>query len=55
MPRGDAVMTMKVKGTGKDAALLTNTWPTRAPNAKARIRTIGGRAVDLRRPAPSFH
>jgi hypothetical protein len=48
-------MTMKVKGTGTDVAALTSTWPIRAPNVKGRIRgTIGGRAIDLRAPAPSY-
>jgi len=58
MPRGagTAVMTMKVKGAGTDVGQLTITWQTRAMHAKARIRgTIGGRAIDLRAPAPSYY
>jgi hypothetical protein len=45
-----------VKGAGTDVGSLTITWQTRAMHAKAGIRgTIGGRAIDLREPAPSYY
>ena len=58
VPRGPgtASASLTVKGAGTDAGDLTVTWSTRQPGAKARIRgTIGGRAVDLSTPAPSFY
>jgi pimeloyl-ACP methyl ester carboxylesterase len=57
MPRGagTAVATLSLGGPGTAKGELTVTWSTRAQQAQARITgTIGGRAVDLTRPAPSY-
>jgi hypothetical protein len=57
MPRaaGTAVASLKLGGPGTATGELTVTWSTRAQGAQARISgTIGGRAVDLTRPAPSY-
>ena len=56
MPRaaGTAVASLTLGGPGTAKGDLTVTWATRAQQAQARITgTIGGRAVDLTRPAPS--
>jgi pimeloyl-ACP methyl ester carboxylesterase len=56
MPRaaGTAVASLSLGGPGTGKGDLTVTWATRAQQAHARITgTIGGRAVDLTRPAPS--
>lgn len=56
MPRaaGEASASLTIGGTGTAKGQLTVTWATRAPQAQARITgTIGGRAIDLTRPAPS--
>ena len=56
MPRaaGTAVASLSLGGAGTAKGELTVTWSTRAQQAQARISgTIGGRAVDLTRPAPS--
>ena len=57
MPRaaGTAVASLSVGGPGTAKGELTVTWSTRAQQAQARISgTIGGRAIDLTRPAPSY-
>ena len=57
MPRGagQANASLSVGGPGTAKGDLTVTWSTRAQGAQARvIGTIGGRAVDLTRPAPSY-
>jgi pimeloyl-ACP methyl ester carboxylesterase len=56
MPRaaGTAVASLSLGGPGTAKGELTVTWSTRAQQAPARISgTIGGRAIDLTRPAPS--
>ncbi len=51
---GTASASLTIGGTGTEKGQLTVTWATRAPQAQARITgTIGGRAIDLTRPAPS--
>ena len=57
VPRGagTAVASLSLAGAGTAAGDLTVTWSTRARQAQARITgTIGGRAIDLTRPAPSY-
>ncbi|HYI74469.1 MAG TPA: alpha/beta fold hydrolase [Gaiellaceae bacterium] len=56
MPRGagQATASLTIGGPGTAKGDLTVTWSTRAQGAQARIAgSIGGRAVDLTRPAPS--
>jgi hypothetical protein len=56
MPRGagTASASLSVGGSGTAKGDLTVTWSTRAQGAQARISgSIGGRAIDLTRPAPS--
>ena len=56
MPRaaGEASASLTIAGAGTEKGTLTVSWSTRAPQAQARITgTIGGRAIDLTRPAPS--
>ena len=56
MPRaaGTASASLSLAGTGTAKGQLEVTWSTRAQQAQARITgTIGGRAIDLTRPAPS--
>ena len=51
---GTASASLAIGGTGTAKGQLSVTWATRAPQAQARITgTIGGRAIDLTRPAPS--
>ena len=52
---GMAIASLSLGGTGTAKGQLTVTWSTRAQGAQARITgTIGGRAIDLSRPAPSY-
>ena len=52
---GRPAASLSVGGPGTAKGDLTVTWSTRAQGAQARITgTIGGRAVDLTRPAPSY-
>ena len=56
MPRaaGQATASLTIGGPGTAKGDLTVTWSTRVQGAQARISgTIGGRALDLTRPAPS--
>jgi hypothetical protein len=56
MPRGagTAVASLSVGGPATAKGELTVTWATRAQQAQAHVTgTIGGRAIDLTRPAPS--
>ena len=51
---GTASASLTIAGAGTEKGTLTLSWSTRAPQAQARITgTIGGRAIDLTRPAPS--
>lgn len=51
---GTANASLTIAGAGTEKGTLTLSWSTRAPQAQARITgTIGGRAIDLTRPAPS--
>ena len=51
---GTASASLTIGGQGTAKGDLTVSWSTRAPQAQARITgTIGGRAIDLTRPAPS--
>ena len=51
---GTASASLTIGGPGTAKGDLTVSWSTRAPQAQARITgTIGGRAIDLTRPAPS--
>jgi pimeloyl-ACP methyl ester carboxylesterase len=52
---GTAIASLKVDGPGTAKGELTVTWSTRAAGSQARITgTIGGRAIDVSRPAPSY-
>lgn len=52
---GTAIASLSLEGPGTAKGKLTVTWSTRAQGSQARITgTIGGRAVDLSRPAPSY-
>lgn len=58
VPRGagTARVTVELRGAGTADGELTVTWPTRTPGALARVRgTLGGRAIDVSTPAPSFY
>jgi pimeloyl-ACP methyl ester carboxylesterase len=57
VPRGPgtASVSLTINGPGKSDGTVTVTWATRAQNARAHVTgTIGGDAVDLTTPAPSF-
>jgi hypothetical protein len=52
---GIASATLSLGGPGTAKGDITVTWPTRTAHAQARITgSIGGHAVDLTRPAPSY-
>ena len=51
---GAATASLTIAGAGTEKGSLELSWSTRAPRAQARIiGTIGGRAIDLTRSAPS--